>query len=65
MVAEETGNRGLELLKGGETFGGGAIMFARREGLFSPFVVAVPRPLLPGLLICIGDRGWRFGLGSF
>jgi hypothetical protein len=32
------------------------MMLARREGLFSPFAVAVPRPLLFGLLMCTGDR---------
>jgi len=32
--AEDTGIRGLELLKGGDTFGGGAIMFAQSRGLF-------------------------------
>ncbi len=65
MVADETGIRGLELLNGGEILGGGAMMFARSEGLFSPLVVAAPRRLLPGLLICIGDRGRRLGLGGF
>jgi hypothetical protein len=33
--AADTGWRGLELLKGGEILGGGAMMFARKEGLFS------------------------------
>jgi hypothetical protein len=33
--AVDTGRRGLELLNGGEILGGGAIMFARRDGLFS------------------------------
>ena len=65
MLAEETGNRGLELLKGGEIFGGGAMMFARSEGLFSPATVGAPLPRLPGLLICAGDLGRRRGLGGF
>jgi hypothetical protein len=53
VVADDTGNRGLELLSGGEILGGGAMIFARREGLFSPFVIF--RPTLPGLLIWIGE----------
>jgi hypothetical protein len=62
VLAEETGCLGLELLSGGETFGGGAIMFARREGLFSPLAALAPRPLLFGLLIWTGDRGCFRGL---
>ena len=64
VVAEETGTRGLELLKGGEILGGGAMIFARSEGLFSPDVTG-PRPRRPGLLICTGERGRRRGLGGF
>lgn len=50
VEAFDTGIRGLELLSGGEIFGGGAIMLARRDGLFAP--CGTPRPgevIRPGL----------------
>jgi hypothetical protein len=62
VEAEDTGSRGRELLSGGEILGGGAMIFARKEGLFSPLAVAVPRPRLLGLFICTGERGCFRGL---
>lgn len=50
VEALDTGIRGLELLSGGEIFGGGAIMLALSEGLFAP--CGTPRPgevIRPGL----------------
>ena len=40
VVAEETGSRGFELLNGGDTLGGGAMILARSDELFSPDAVA-------------------------
>ena len=51
VVAVETGARGLELRKGGETFGGGAIMLARSKGLFGCWPLAFGVGLAPGDLI--------------
>lgn len=63
-MAEETGKRGRELLNGGDIFGGGAIIFALSDGLFSLLdVISLAR--LPGLLIWIGDRGLLLGLVAF
>lgn len=64
-MAEDTGRRGLELRNGGDILGGGAMIFARRDGLFSPETGICPGFLLPGLLIWPG--GWcpRRGLGGF
>jgi len=64
VVAEETGKRGRELLNGGDIFGGGAMIFARSDGLFS-LLEAMSFPRLPGLLIWIGDRGLLLGLAGF
>ena len=41
MDADETGKRGRELRNGGDILGGGAMMFALKEGLFAPDRIAM------------------------
>ena len=56
MEALETGSRGRELLKDGEILGGGATIFALRDGLFAPCgsdeeLAVAGLPLRPGEVI--------------
>lgn len=60
VVALETGNRGRELLSGGDILGGGAMMLALSEGLFCPCAIFTFLDFLPGLLIGVG-RGTGLG----
>ena len=62
MLADDTGRRGLELRRGGETFGGGAIIFARRDGDFWPCEIDGAYGLLPGDFMRIGACAVRFGV---
>lgn len=59
MEAVETGWRGLELLRGGDFFGGGAMMFAFKRGLDVGFC---PISRLLGDLIVEGDGECLRGL---
>jgi hypothetical protein len=67
--AADTGIRGLELLKGGEIFGGGAIMFARSNGLFWACCIARLLSRLPGVLlgelVRLGEFAFLLGLADF
>jgi hypothetical protein len=59
VEAVDTGWRGLELLNGGDFFGGGAMIFAFRRGLDVGFC---PISRLPGDLTIAGDGECLSGL---
>jgi hypothetical protein len=66
VVAFDSDCRGLELRSGGEIFGGGGMIFARREGLFSAAAIAPAFwSCFPVDFACNGVCGLFLGLELF